>query len=478
MIVSGFAGSVQDPDFWWHIRTGQWILENGRLPSQDLYTFTATGHPWVDHEYLTEVGMWLLFKYGGFLAISLTFGALTYAAFLLIYRTADGGRRPYVISGLAIALAAIAGAPIWGPRPQMITFFFVCLQLYWLRRYLEGRSRTINYFPLVLVLWANLHGGFVIAFAFFGIAIAAEAIGWIGDRQNPAHRARLKTLSRVTVVSLVAVLATPHGLSVYLNPIETLTSQAQRANIVEWFSPNFHDTFLLPYLGMVLLMVVLLAVRRPTVYDLLLTVATLALSLESVRHIALFIAAVTPILIAQLSDVWLEESQRRGIRLPRATPSPVFATVTVLALLVIAGATTVRIVNELADQQAQVQRQYPVKAADYLARHPEIGTRMFNSYGWGGYLIYRFYPDPNRRVYAFGEASVLGDQVINNYQEIAVLRTNWATQLQRDDVDYIVFSPQDALTNVLLYLPNVWEKVYEDPVAIIFVRRSPPTSTP
>ena len=474
MILSGFISSVQDPDFWWHIRTGRWILENGRLPSQDLFTFTAIGHPWLDHEYLTEIGMWLLFKNGGFIAISLIFGALTYAAFLLIHRSADGSRRPYVISALAIALAAIAGAPIWGPRPQMITFFFVCLQLYWLRRYLEGKSRTINYFPLVLVLWANLHGGFVVAFAFFGIAIAAEAIGWIIDRRDPSHRAHLKTLFRVTVVSLVAVLATPHGLSVYLNPLETLTSPAQRANIVEWFSPNFHESFLLPFLGMVLLVIVVFAVRRPTVFDLLLTLATLALSLESVRHIALFIAAVTPILIAQLSAIWLAESERRGIRLPRAVPSRFFAAITVVALLVITGATGVRIVNQLADQENQVARQYPVGAADYLALHPEIGTRMFNSYGWGGYLIYRFYPDPNRRVYAFGEASVLGDKVINNYQEIAVLRGNWATQLQKDNVDLIVFNSQEALTNVLLYLPGAWEKVYEDQEAVIFARKGPP----
>lgn len=474
VILSGFIGSVQDPDFWWHIRTGQWILDNGRLPSQDLYTFTAIGHPWLDHEYLTEIAMWLLFRSTGFLGVSLVFGALTYASFALIYRAADGSRRPYVIAGLAIALGAIAGAPIWGPRPQMITFFFVCLQLYWLRRYLEGRSRAINYFPLVLVLWANLHGGFVVAFAFLGIAIAAEIVGWVLERENPAHRARLKTLSRVTAVSLAAVLATPHGLSVYLNPLETLTSPAQRANIVEWFSPNFHESFLLPFLAMVLLVVVLFAVRRPSTFDLLLTLATLALSLESVRHIALFIAAVTPILIAHGSRIWVEESERRGIRQPRADPSPFFAVLTVLALLVIAGATAVRVVNQLADQKAQVEKQYPVGAADYLARHPEVGTRMFNSYGWGGYLIYRFYPDPNRRVYAFGEASVLGDGVINHYQDIAVLRTNWAAQLQKDNVDYIVFNNNEALTNVLLYLPGAWEKVYEDPEAVILVRRASP----
>lgn len=472
MILSGFIDSVQDPDFWWHVRTGRWILDNGRLPAHDLYTFTASGHPWLDHEYLTEIIMWLLFRTGGLLAISLAFGALTFASFFLIYRAADGARRPYVIVGLAIALAAIAGAPIWGPRPQMITFFFVCLQLCWLRRYLEGRSRVINYFPLILILWANLHGGFVVAFVFFGIAIAAELAGLLFGGQKAAHRARLKTLSRVTAVSVVAVLATPHGLAVYLNPLATLTSPAQRANIVEWFSPNFHETFLLPFLGMVLLLVLLFSLRRPGTFDLLLVVATLALSLESVRHIALFVAAATPVLIGQASAIWQEESSRRRFELPRAQPTALFAAVTVAALLVIAGATATKVTSSLLQQEVQIHTQYPVGAADYLAAHPEVGTRMFNSYGWGGYLAYRFYPEPNRRLYAFGEASVLGDDVINHYQEIAVLRPNWSTRLRDDGVDYVVFNNQEALTDVLLYLPADWEKVYEDREAVIYVRRA------
>ena len=73
-------------------------------------------------------------------------------------------------------VAAIAGSPIWGPRAQMITFTFTCLELYWLRAYLDGRSRAIAYFPLVMIGWANLHGGWVIGFVWLGVALVAEPV--------------------------------------------------------------------------------------------------------------------------------------------------------------------------------------------------------------------------------------------------------------------------------------------------------------
>jgi len=98
-IWAAFTSSVQDPDYWWHYRVGRWMLDNGRLPSTDLFTYTATGHAWIDHEYLSEVLIALLQGWGGLAAVSLFFGALTWAGFWLIYKTAGAGRRPYVIAG-------------------------------------------------------------------------------------------------------------------------------------------------------------------------------------------------------------------------------------------------------------------------------------------------------------------------------------------------------------------------------------------
>lgn len=475
--VAAFTGAVEDPDFWWHLSAGRWMLEHGRLPSHDLFTYTVSDHAWTDHEYLTEVLMALLTGWGGLAAISIVFAVVTYVGFIFIYRTARVSRQPYVVAGVGLALAALAGAPIWGPRAQMITFTLSAVELYWISGYLAGRSRSINFLPLLVIVWANLHGGFVVAFLFLGIAIAAELVELALQREavdREPHRRRLRTLGRVLLLSGIAVLATPHGTAVYLNPLETLTSPAQRRLIVEWFSPDFHVLALLPFMAMLLLVVIGFALRRPTAYQMLLTVTAIALSLESARHIAIFIAAVTPVLIETWGGAWQDFSEGRGWHVTSSPPSRLLQVTTAVALLVIAGAVSFRVTGELGRQAGHTRGDYPVAAANWLAQHPEVGTRMYNQYGWGGYLVNRFFPDGNRRVFIYGEASVMGDRFLQKYQDVQTLRSDWAEVLDEYRVDYVVYNRHEALTNVLEALPDKWDcNLYGtgDPVAEICVRR-------
>jgi len=470
-LLMPFIEGVQDPDFWWHLRTGRWMVENGRLPSQDLFTFTVPGHVWTDHEYLTEVVMWLIFSATGTVGIAIVFGLITWAGFWLIYRQVR--RQPFVIVGLGLALGALAGWPIWGPRAQMITFAFTCLELYWLHGYLSGRSRALNFFPLVMALWANLHGGWVIGFVWLGVALVAEVVGWVWEPSNPAHRAHVRFLAIVTAASLVAVLATPHGFSLYLYPFQTQGSVAQQKLIVEWFSPDFHQIYLRPFEAMVFIVIAGFALRRPRLYEFLLTMAALGLALESVRHVALFVAAATPVMIATYSDYWKELASARGWKF-QLPARPAFATITAVMLVLILFVTLVKIDADIspAAQQRLDASSYPIGAADWLAAHPGVGTRMFNQYGWGGYLVYRFYPEANRKVFIFGEAELMGDPLLNQYNDVQNLRPDWKTILDQYQVDYVVFNRGDALSNVLATQTD-WTLVYEDNVAVIFVRKPP-----
>lgn len=426
-------------------------------------------HPWVDHEWLTEALMAWVYGWGGMAAISIGFGLLTWAGLLLLLRSARAGSEPYVIVGLGLALAVAAGGPIWGPRAQMITFFLTCLELHWIRSYLAGRSRAILWLPLLMALWANLHGGWVIGFIFLGIAFFAEAARAVVDRENLAARAHARRLALVGVIAAIALLATPYGLRIYAYPIETIFSPAQQQLIVEWFSPDFHRNDLKPFEAMVMLLFVGFALRRPSLYELLLSLAALAFALQSVRNVVLFVAATTPILIQTWSAVWRDLSGQRGWRLGQIETRPLLAATTALALAVIALATVGQVATRLHTQDSVTRQEYPVAAADWLAQHPEVGTRMFNQYGWGGYLAYRFYPDPNRRVFIFGEAALMGDSLLNSYQDIAALRPKWIQTLDDDRVDYVVFNNHVALTDVLATEPG-WTKVYEDPETVIYVR--------
>ena len=469
--LSLYISSVQDPDFWWHLRIGRWMVENGRLPSTDIFTFTVPDHVWTDHEYLTEILMWLVYSASGVVGISIAFGLITWAGFWVMYRQVR--RQPWVIVGVGLAIAAVAGSPIWGPRAQMITFFFTCLELYWLQGYLSGRSRALNVFPLLMVLWANLHGGWVIGFVWLGVALVAELLGWAWDRSNPAHRAHVRFLAIITAFSVIAVAATPHGFSLYPYPFQTQGSVAQQRLIVEWFSPDFHQIYLRPFEAMVFLVIVGFALRRPSLYELLLTLVALGLALQSVRNVALFVAVATPVVINTYAAYWKELAAARGWKL-ELPPRRIFAVTTSIVLAIIILATTLHIADSVgpAKQRSLDVASYPVGAADWLAAHPEVGTRMYNQYGWGGYLAYRFYPQPARRVFIFGEAALMGDSLLNEYQNVQTLRSDWKQVLDKYGVDYIVYNRGEALANVLATQPE-WTLAYQDSVAVIFVRAKP-----
>jgi hypothetical protein len=309
----------------------------------------------------------------------------------------------------------------------------------------------------------------VVGFGFLGVALVAEGIRWALDRSSLAARAHVRTLALVTGVSALAVLATPHGLGLLLYPFETQGSAAQQKLIVEWFSPDFHQTAMKPFEAMVILLFAGFALRRPNLYQMLLSLAVLVLAFQSVRHVALFVAATTPILVQTWAGVWRDLSSSRGWRLGQTPARPALAAVTALALVAIAGATALRVGSGIAQQDQLTRKTYPVAAADWLAAHPEVGTRMYNQYGWGGYLANRFYPDPDRRVFIFGEAELMGDQLLQTYQDVQTLRSDWRQVLDRYGVDYVVYNRGEALSNALLADPD-WKVAYQDDVAVVFVR--------
>src|SRR2546428_8925004 len=177
---------VTDPDFWWHITTGNWILSHHTVPHQDLYTFTVNDHRWITHEWLSEVVLALLYAAGRLPLVSLTLGAVTAAGFLLVYLAIDR-RVNFVIAGLALALGVAAANPIWGPRIQMITFALSALTYLWVKRFCEGRGRALYFLPAVMLVWVNLHGGVGLGRAILWVALLG---GGLGDaRGRPGARA-------------------------------------------------------------------------------------------------------------------------------------------------------------------------------------------------------------------------------------------------------------------------------------------------
>jgi hypothetical protein len=462
---------VIDVDYWWHVQTGRWILAHHRLPSSDLFTYTAIGHPWTDHEYLTEVVMWLLQSGLGLAGASVAFGLVTVLGFVFLMRTAEL-RRPWSgVLGPALVLAALAGMPVWGARPQMVTFALACLELWWLQRYLAGAGKAIRWFPLVMVVWANLHGGWVIAFVFLGLAILSELGRWVADPPRWEHLGRAWRLGGVGLLSAAAVACTPNGLALYLYPLRTQGSSAQQRFIAEWQTPNLHEVTFLPFFAMLLLVVIGFSLRRPRLFDLLLAVTTLAMALVSLRHIPLFVAATTPALVTSWSDVLRRASQRLEAWRGPTGASPALTVTTAAALVLVVGMMGTSIARGEGRQAQVIRNLYPVAAVDRMMADPAACGRIFNDYAWGGYLIDRLSSDPRRRVFIFGEADVMGDPLIYRWRDIMQVGPGWLANLDRSGADCVLVPPDAPLAGALATRPD-WRLAEADRVAVLYMRRA------
>lgn len=466
LIFAVIARRVGDPDFWWHLRTGQWIVQNHALPAHDLFTYTVSNHPWLDHEYLSEILIFTLFTWGGFAVVSMVFALITWAGFYAVWRRMEMENSPAVIVFLGIGLAALAGAAVWGPRTQMITFAFTCLELYWIELFLRRRSRTIWYLPVAVVVWANFHGGFVFSLLLLAVALVCQLLLW-GFQREIAYKSASKTLALVLLCCAVAGLLTPHGFDLYTYTLKTQFSHVQQNFIAEWKSPNFHEFDMRAFEAMLLLLLIGFAVRRPRLWDVLLVLTATVLALQSVRHIALFVAAVTPVLVWSYAPVWEHVAGR--ITHPWLTVERLRQSALVLLALCIFG-TGIFVASTFRGQTASTDANFPVGAADWLESHPGTGNHVFNAYDWGGYLIYRFYPEDNRRVFSFGEAELLGDQLLQKVSDIENAKPDWQTIMNDYSVDYVVERPDSPLVMALSVDPG-WTKAYDDGFSVIYVRQ-------
>ncbi|MFN2450960.1 MAG: hypothetical protein ABR541_01250 [Candidatus Dormibacteria bacterium] len=472
--------AIQDPDFWWHLRTGELVLQRHGLLTTDPYTYTAAGHRWVMHEWGTEVLFALLHRVGGIALIVAVLSLVTWLGLLCVYLNARLRRPHHIALATGIVLGVIAGYPIWGPRAQMITFALTCLFILLAERHLRLGGRAIWALVPLTVVWCNLHSGFVIGLGFVSLMLVADVVGGrLGFRggASPAHRRRL---AAVLGVCLVAALLNANGAGIYLYPFQTQGSSAQQTLIEEWHSPNFHMREVVAFEVMLLSLVAAALVnRRLTARDAALLLTATALSLQSVRHIALFIAACTPLWVEQMSLLGgrLQSARRAGAPARQRSRQRDSLVRGVLALslmgVILVTYAGVQLAPALRARESDLAyaRDQPVCAARWLAAS-RGGLHIFNQYGEGGYLSYRLH-DHGDRVFIFGDAALMGDESLLRYGRVADLGPDWDRLLRASGTDLVLFDTNTGLDQLLRDSPN-WTRVYADPRSDAFVRRERP----
>lgn len=467
--LSGAGGSLfGDADTGYHIRAGEYVIENGEVPERDIFSSMSPPPEWTAHEWLAEVVFALIHGAAGLSGLAVFSAALIASVCALLFRLLRASGVGIVLSALVTILSAAASTIHWLARPHIFSLLFMVVWYAALEGHrLRGRGRLI-FLPALMILWVNLHGGFVLGFVLLAVYMAALLPALLpgGDAGG---REKLRRLALVTGLCLLAALVNPHGYKILLFPFKLANQRFIMDNVREWLSPDFHLGLAYEYMLLALIAVLGLSSMKLGAVETMLVLLFTHMSLYSARHIPLFAIIAAPVMGVRLEQMLYALRERRlaGFFLRKSREAaemdsmaggglwPTLA-VGALALLALGG-----MVDYGFDK-----KNVPYDAVRFLERE-RLSGNMFNSDEFGDYIIYAAWPA--YRVFMDGRNDMYGEQRLRDYAKVVRLERGWEEVLRRHGVEWIIFETDSALSRTLLG-GGGWRLVYADKVASVFVR--------
>jgi hypothetical protein len=456
------ARTPLDSDLWWHIRSGEQTLQGGVPILRDVFSYTRAGEVWINHSWLSQVGIALLFRAGGWLALGAAMALAVTASVMLAWPQMRGAA---FWRASVILLGCLVSAPVWTPRPQLASFFLFSLLAYLLYRYKWKGEDTGVWIPPVFLVWSNLHGGYALGAMLIACLLAGEALNHLFGRHG-AEVVSWKRLGRLAGWSLlggVLILVNPNGLDMWRIPFQTVGVGALQQFIQEWASPNFHAIELQPMLWMMFAIIIAVGLsgKQADATDLLSVVVFGYGAFLAQRNVGPFALVGMPVL-ARYGWLALNNGRESAEQVRRTRPKwQRRLNLALVGLLAVAGFGKLYLVTQPNLVAAYSQETNPVKAMEYI-RSTQPAGRMFNEYN---YLIWAL---PEYPVFVDGRTDLFGDEIISQWIEVVQGSPTWQDSLRKWQVGFILLPPDRPLVQMLT--GNGWIEVYRDEVAVVFVR--------
>lgn len=450
---------IADLDFWWHLETGEQIVRTGSIPDEDLFSYTARGREYIDHEWLFQVLQYAIFALAGPVGIAIA-KSLVVAITMTIVGWYALRRGTGVIAAMGFIFLAVAGGiNRIIERPEIFSVLFAVLTYVLLDEYVRsGNRRLLVPIPLIAAVWANVHAAVIV-----GIVIqCAFAAAMVLE-----NRPRLVPVTVTTLASVVTSLVNPFGVRVLTVPFElTRIIESGLLDNREWRAPTFAGTpvFFLTFVMAAVLLV--FAARERRWRSIFVALFFGYISLRYVRNVGLFCTFV-PLLTAP--DMAVLKRPAKGVLLA-------FGAIALVIML------TWRYPFQ---RGFGIASYFPDGIAGYVEKNDLRGA-MMNSYGFGGYLAWALYPE--RLIFVDGRNEVF----LPLLEKLAAAKADsrkWNALLREYDIQYALFEYVDDLDRVTTvgrdgrvttslapvtatrFPRSRWALVYFDDDGMIFVRR-------
>ena len=450
-----------DPDVWWHIKVGATLLSTHRFPTMDPYSFTSAGSPWIAYEWLGESLLGAVERawgLSGLMALDLVLtAAILFALYVLATLRSGNSKAAFITCAVFLPLVY----PSCTLRPQMLGYFFLVLSLIILERFRQGHTGALWFLPPLFLVWVNIHGSFVIGLFALGVygASGLVDIHWGGVASRLWTSAERLRLELVALLTLIALTITPYGTEVCLYPVNMAFSQPVNvANIVEWQSIKFDAFFGKLFLVLVLSFVLAQVTLRLTwrLAELVLLFSGVVAACLHLRFLLLFVPFCAPLLAVVVAR-WVPPYEP-------AQDKPAMNAI----LMTLVVATIIGLFPSRAGLKTIMEKDWPVQAVAYLRQHP-APQPMYNTYAYGGYLIWQM-SDVNK-VFIDGRTDIYERTgVLADYLSISRLDFPAPFLLNAYNVQSCLLDRKDTLVTLLNASPE-WEKIYGDPITVLYVRR-------
>ena len=455
-----FSFITADTDLWGHIKFGKDMWDAMALQRVDIYSYTAFGSEWINHEWLSELLMY--FAYQIFGSAGLLIGKLLVGLSIVYLLSKISFHRTCepLVYGIIFVLAIFVMCPGFMIRPQILTFLFTSYYLYSFHFYLERGKNLLWSLPIIMVVWVNCHGGFLIGVGMFPVAVGCEYLTCRVKNKDTRH---LRRMIFWLILTELAVLINPYGYHLLSFLYETLSVPR---GVSEWDPVGVFDLSYIRFKLLSLFFISSFFIRNKErrYWEVGIIIVALSYAFLHQRHTPVFAIVAAAYLTENFSMVVHRAGLFDKIRsFSSYALLNAFLFVLVFYQVAFAGYKYIKAEWNIIIDPAK----YPVFAVRFLKENG-IKGKIFVPFDWGEYVIWNLYPDC--RVSIDGRfRTVYPEEVIADHFQSAGDEAKLRNLLEKYPAD-IILGRQNTLYQRLISTQDRWIYVYSDPTAIVFVK--------
>ena len=452
-----------DGDLPRHILMGKYILEHRNIPTVELFIHPYLNQTYVPHEWLTDVIYALLYTRWGTAGIVIFCAFLLAVTFTILYDNLTNKLNLRLPVLLLIAWGAGATSLNWAARPHVVSMCLLAIWLFWTDELRKNENVRIWPFPVLMLVWCNLHGEFIAGM----LVLFAYAAGWLFeylfDRNNVNPKIGVNIFLALGV-SVCASFVNPSGIGPWTSVLGFVNNQYLMSRMVEANAPSFQNVDTRVFFGLLILSIFLLAIKRDKIsagQGILLTGFSL-MGLMAIRNIHLY-GIVAPFILAEtftgIRNIPIVGRIERTLEnIENGNKAVLWTAVsTTLFVTIVLTNTSIKTFYQFREPA------FPVRAVEWLEDHPQTGN-MFNNLDWGGYVALHLWPQQLPFIDSMSDTS---GNVTRQYETMITLDNGWEDTLKAYNISYAVIPPQITLAEKLI--AKDWKIVYQDDTAVILV---------